>query len=150
MNYKLTAYTLILFNRMKLGMTGNRDGMTKTARDTLVKFLDDNIIKQVHHGDCKGADQIFNDICASRKIKIIIHPPNCDTFRAFCKADIILSPKKYIERNHNIVDDTDMLIAFPSSEKEILRSGTWATIRYAKKIKKPILIIYPNGTSDNI
>jgi hypothetical protein len=42
-----------------------------------------------------------------------------------------------------------MLIAFPTSKKEILRSGTWACIRYAKKQKKDIFIIYTDGTYVN-
>jgi hypothetical protein len=33
------------------------------------------------------------------------------------------------------------LIATPESLTEELRSGTWATIRYARKIKKPCLIL---------
>ena len=42
-----------------------------------------------------------------------------------------------------------MLIAFPSTQFEIQRSGTWQTIRYARKLKKKILIIYPNGEQLN-
>ena len=26
------------------------------------------------------------------------------------------------------------------------RSGTWSTIRYAKKVDKPVKIVYPDGT----
>jgi hypothetical protein len=37
------------------------------------------------------------------------------------------------------------VIAAPMSSAEILRSGTWATIRYARKAGKPVLIIWPNG-----
>jgi hypothetical protein len=65
------------------------------------------------------------------------------TLRAFCKGDTVYPEKEYIERNHNIVDNTDMLIAFPSTKTEILKSGTWATIRYARKKGKKIIIIDP-------
>jgi hypothetical protein len=57
-----------------------------------------------------------------------------------------LQPKKYVERDHDIVDETDMMISFPPTNKEILRSGTWTTIRYARKKKKKLYIIYPDGS----
>jgi hypothetical protein len=36
------------------------------------------------------------------------------------------------------------LIATPSTDDEQLRSGTWATVRYARKAKKRIKLIFPN------
>ena len=38
---------------------------------------------------------------------------------------------------------SDFLIGMPKSEFEELRSGTWATIRYAKKIGIKVMIIFP-------
>lgn len=38
-----------------------------------------------------------------------------------------------------------MLIAFPPSKEEITRSGTWSTIRYARKCHKSLIIVYPDG-----
>ena len=60
-------------------------------------------------------------------------------------SDQTLPPKDYLDRNHDIVDQTDLLIATPKENTEVLRSGTWATIRYAKKINKPTWIIETNG-----
>jgi len=59
-------------------------------------------------------------------------------------------PRPPLVRNRDIVDATDMLIAAPATRKEVLRSGTWATIRYAKKMKKWIYIIYPSGHKEII
>ena len=39
-----------------------------------------------------------------------------------------------------------MLIACPASADEELRSGTWATIRYARRKLKRIYLILPDGT----
>lgn len=135
---------------MKIGMTGNRNSISGEGLAVLVKYLNNNIknIKEVHHGDCVGSDKTFHDIASAMKIKTIIHPPLNNTLRAYCKGTIIKNEKPYIDRNHDIVDETNILIAFPSSKIEILKSGTWATIRYARKQKKPILIIYPDGTSN--
>jgi hypothetical protein len=37
---------------MKLGMTGNRFGMSSTAKTKLIEFITNNKIDEVHHGDC--------------------------------------------------------------------------------------------------
>lgn len=130
---------------MKLGMTGNRNGMNENTKNKLIEFIKNNKIDEVHHGDCVGADKNFHDICSSNNIKIIIHPPINNKLRAFSKSDNILQPVGYLQRNKNIVDSTDMLIGFPNDKQETLHSGTWSTIRYARKNKKKIHIIFPNG-----
>ena len=134
---------------MKLGMTGSRDGMSQQAKDYLINFIKTYEIQEAHHGDCLGADKQFHDICAMKNIKIIIHPPTDGKMRAFCKSNDILLPKQYLDRNSDIVNDSDILIAFPSSNTEQLRSGTWSTIRYAKKINKELIIVYPDGTTNS-
>lgn len=125
---------------MKLGMTGSRNGMSDSAREMLIKFIDENNIIEAHHGDCVGADKEFHEICSSRQIKVIVHPPDDDKLRAFCEGDVILPKKAYIKRNHDIVDSCDILVAFPATKVEVMRSGTWATIRYAKKNSKKVII----------
>ena len=56
--------------------------------------------------------------------------------------------KRYLERNRDIVDACDILIACPRTLKEELRSGTWATVRYARKVGKPVAILWNNGKYD--
>lgn len=128
---------------MILGMTGSRDGMSEFAMSKLIEFLDTHRVSEAHHGDCIGADEEFHEQCESRNIPIVVHPPLNGSMRAYKPSSKILEPKGYLKRNKNIVDASDFIIAFPSTHTEVLRSGTWATIRYAKKQKKPILIIYP-------
>ena len=107
------------------------------------EFISTNEISEVHHGDCIGADEAIHNICCEN-YKIVIHPPNNPSMRAFCYSECILYEKDYLDRNKNIVDKTDMLIAFPGST-EVKRSGTWATVRYARKKNKRIILIYGNG-----
>lgn len=38
------------------------------------------------------------------------------------------------------------MIATPSSKEEELRSGTWSTVRYARKLRRPVTLIYPDGS----
>ena len=128
---------------MRIGFTGSRNGITNEQRESIIQFLDKNKDTEfeAHHGDCIGADTDFHNICSKyEKCKIYIHLPNINTMRSYCKSDNIFQPKPYITRNHDIVDSCDVLLACPSEKTEQLRSGTWATIRYARKINKPVLI----------
>jgi hypothetical protein len=49
--------------------------------------------------------------------------------------------KDNLTRNRDIVDTASMLIAAPEGNAERLRSGTWATVRYARKAKKKVIIL---------
>lgn len=133
---------------LSIGFTGTRYGMTPRQRETLKLYLKRNPIQtSYHHGDCIGSDEEFHNILEllGHKLNIIIHPPKNDSKRAFCKGGIILEPKPYLERNKDIVDESDILLATPAENNEQIRSGTWSTIRYGHKRKKQVFIIYPNG-----
>jgi predicted Rossmann fold nucleotide-binding protein DprA/Smf involved in DNA uptake len=39
----------------------------------------------------------------------------------------------YLKRNDALIADADVLLAFPQGEVEQIRSGTWATVRRARK-----------------
>jgi len=60
------------------------------------------------------------------------------------ECDEVWPAKPYLERNHDIVDATDYLIFAPKTRHEQLRSGTWATYRYAKLMRKNILMLHPD------
>lgn len=132
---------------IKIGFTGTQKGLTTKQLISLKEFLDTVQYKilEFHHGDCIGADTEFHNICSEYYSNIIIHPPIYENKRSFCKGTIILDKKDYLDRNHDIVDDTHVLLVCPKEYKEQLRSGTWATFRYAVKKNKPIFIFYPNG-----
>ena len=48
-------------------------------------------------------------------------------------------------RKKAIVRASQVVIVAPGTEQEILRSGTWQTVRFARKYKRPLTIIYPSG-----
>lgn len=128
---------------IRIGFTENRHGLRVDQINSIISILDkyDNII--VSHGDCVGSDTDFHKLCISYKLnhvekilKINIYPPNNSSLRAFNKGDIIMEEKPYLERNINIIKNADILIACPvDKNNEELRSGTWSTIRQAKKYK---------------
>lgn len=126
---------------LKIGITGTQDGLTSFQQDKFRQILTvfEKQIEQIHHGDCVGADSIAHDISINEfSLKIVIHPPNNPTKRAYKKDFFQINKEKdYLERNKEIVKQTDFLIAFPKNiEGELLRSGTWSTVRYARKQNK--------------
>jgi hypothetical protein len=113
-------------------------------------------LTEFHHGDCIGSDVQADAIVCTRygiDCAIYVHGPtdksrvaNCAAIHSRCQ-HIALPDKPYIERNHDIVDETDILVATPGRINEELRSGTWSTIRYARRIHHPIVIIWPDGNA---
>ncbi|HEY6019598.1 MAG TPA: hypothetical protein VIY48_06745 [Candidatus Paceibacterota bacterium] len=97
---------------------------------------------QFHHGDCKGADEEAAEIALGLGIYVISHPSNTEP-RAHTRSHEEWDIDKPLERNRDIVNASDILIAAPSSLKEQLRSGTWATIRYARHMCLPTIILDP-------
>lgn len=131
---------------MNLGFTGTQKGLTEVQMKRLSEYVQRFNPEHGIHGDCIGADAQFSALCDSLGITVQVHPPADDSKRAFCKATITYPVKPYLIRNHDIVDACDKLIACPKGLTEELRSGTWATIRYAVAQKKPVIVIYPTGS----
>lgn len=126
--------------------------MTRAQMKKLAELFDgyrpiDTIL---HHGDCIGADAEAHEIAFERHFGIVIHPPENHSKRAWKPIGEIRPRKPYLARNRDIVLETDFLVACPFEMKEQLRSGTWSTVRYAKKLAKPVIIIYLDGSSSKI
>lgn len=133
-----------------LGFTGTSEGLTLAQKRGLYTVVREFHPREVHHGDCVGADDYFHDVIRSYfpDCKRIIHPPDNPKKRAFCGEspnDIILPEKPYLARNQDIVNAAKVLIACPKEFKEVVRSGTWSTVRRAAKRNIPIYILLPDG-----
>lgn len=129
---------------MKLGFTGTQDGMTQWQSQFVFNEMMDLAPTEAHHGCCVGADAEFHDILGYSQAKVHGHPPIKTDKMADCSCDVMHEPKDYLVRNHDIVDASEWLIAAPKGPEE-MRSGTWATVRYARKQKRPISIVWPDG-----
>lgn len=130
------------------GFTGTQNGMTDRQRQALIKYLAEVPRFRWHHGDCIGADAESHAIVMAMSLPVILHPPTNPRKRAFCQGAMeIRLEQDYLVRNHQIVDESVRLIACPSGFEETMRSGTWATVRYARKFprQKLITIIWPDG-----
>lgn len=140
---------------MHIGFTGTQKGMTDKQLGELTRWLQqlhNRGYRTFHHGDCVGADEEAHDIAVALGYNIVIHPPNMVVKQAFCYQNspvetqvriTVLEPKPYLERNHDIVDTCAEMVACPAEITEQVRSGTWATVRYARKRKKPLIILQP-------
>jgi len=77
--------------------------------------------------------------------EIVIHPPIVAAKRAWKHAAQTLRPKAYLSRNKDIVRYNEMLVATPGETQNRSRSGTWSTVRFARKMGRPVWVILPNG-----
>lgn len=134
----------------RLGFTGTRLGLRSAQTSTLLKAFRFFMPSVFSHGDCVGADdeanaaiEAWHDIIGTQ---VIIRPCDMPEQRAWNRPEsaIIYPAEPPLERNKKIVMESDVLIACPGGYVEELRSGTWATIRYACDLR-PTLIIWPNG-----
>lgn len=140
---------------MRIGFTGTQKGMTNHQESEVRRILESykGSVTQIHHGGCIGADGEFHEICLSLERAIIptVHPAsdvNPSKIADLMKPADYVPARPALIRNRIIVDSSDVLIATPGQEHEILRSGTWSTIRYARlkyavEQGKAIHIVFP-------
>jgi hypothetical protein len=110
----------------------------------------------VHGGEIDGCDRQFHDFMIEHGMNdahIVIRPGDKRQHRYWRdrqidngESFILRMPKPYLERNDLIAMDCGRLLACPYELEEQLRSGTWATIRYARRYQRPITIIFPDGS----
>jgi hypothetical protein len=125
------------------GFTGTRKGMTEKQKAAL-KAINRGAVSndEFHHGDCIGADAEAFEI-VQYSYWIHAHPSNIVGMGADTDSDERHPIKEPLARSYDIADVCDVLIAAPCSLQEEQRSGTWATIRYARKLGKPVIILEP-------
>ena len=123
--------------------------MTTEQRIRVIQLLDELLEgddNEFHMGDCVGADTQFHSIVWGRG-KRIGHPPDIDKKRAFLRYDIEHEPLPYMSRNMNIVKwGVNGLIATPYEDEEVVRSGTWSTVRRARLLSRFIYLVFRDGS----
>lgn len=124
---------------MILGVTGSRENRPDNMAERLFSFMVGSGVRELHHGDCTGWDEQAFQVARAveartgQRIRIIAHPCNLSRWRAHTASDEVRPVLKPLDRNRNIVAAADFVIAAPSGP-EVTRSGTWSTVRYAKRI----------------
>jgi len=133
-----------------LGFTGTRRGMTAAQRATLADCVSVLPARAVH-GGAVGADEEFDAFLVRAGMvaqDVDVYPASVDRWVKWVDAGrTVYAVRPPLARNRFIVRDCDYLIAAPATAEEVRRSGTWATIRYARRpiARRPIVILLPEG-----
>lgn len=139
---------------MKIGFTGTQYGMTERqvkALSILLGLLTEHKRYEMHHGGCIGADWEFHNLVQTTQVTDFIthihwgdNPHKRMDMTGHQHSNVLqYEPKSNLERNKDIAIGKDLLIAAPKTVNEELRSGTWATVRYARKAGVPVIILDP-------
>jgi len=132
----------------RVGFTGSREAPTAPQRRALAQWMLERGVSELHHGDCVGSDKVAHMLARLFGWRVVVHPGmGPANLRAFVSNyEELRAAKPNLERNGDIATETDELVACPSGP-ETLRSGTWATIRRARKLGRRINIFWPDGTA---
>jgi hypothetical protein len=141
---------------MRIGFTGTRKGMTDRQKASLRLLIVGIKNSSSHspmlggnlfiHGGCHGADTDADHIVFDSEYgPILVLPGDMTQYKNFSGKSKrkVLAPKPYLERNNDIIAGCYLLVAAPYNLVEQQRSGTWATIRYARKVDRPTIILDP-------
>lgn len=146
---------------MTLGITGTREIPADPQTHALGLLVNTYMRvatgrKEMHHGCATGADESAHEIALTIPgILIHGHPGYGTGGRAPYRMAIrpgefaTLYPElPYRERNLAIVSATRLLLAcprYPEQDARSARSGTWQTIRFARRAQIPVIILTPTG-----
>lgn len=142
---------------MNIGVAGTRKGMTAAQEMNVLRYLVQCDPMFVHHGDCVGVDEMVHAMATYLEWgdRIYIHPPDNDTWRAFCQHPEAKRnlPMPYLVRNRSIVSAADVLLVVPKETEVVPRgtrgAGTWTTYWYAKDAGVPTVIFWPDGREES-
>ena len=133
----------------RIGFTGTRQGMTIGQKRALAEVLPLST-EWFRQGCCVGADEDATRIvdALTPRPRIFGAPSNLvkltSKFALDACDDTTGEFSDPLERNRIIVDGCDLLIACPAGPEE-RRSGTWYTVRYARRQGKPVVILWADG-----
>lgn len=134
----------------RVAFTGSQQGMTEQQMIVMRSLVREIEAEKVGHGCCIGADVEFHLMAQTFRpdLKIVLFPSTLRGKQALIWTSREVTthvPELPLKRNRKLVAWCDRLIATPDTAREILRSGTWATVRYAREAEKRITIVYPDG-----
>lgn len=146
---------------MRIGFTGTRNGMTETQKARVMELLAriearaPGAPHEFHHGACVGADEEACGIALATlgNVTVIAHPsglPGMCNPSAIVLSHKVLPVKPPLDRNRDISDASETVISTPGgSEEANPRSGTWSTIRYARRNGPVVYVVFPDGSVED-
>jgi len=125
---------------MNIGIVGARKYKDKSSVIDLVKSLPaDSVI--VTSG-CTGVCTWVREEAEKLNMNVIVFSPDLENIRAWFEV-----PKRYYQRNKELVEKCDFLHAFISQE-DGFAGGTKFEIQYALKLRKPVQVYWEDGISE--
>jgi len=113
---------------MKVAVVGNRTGWKKEFVFERLKWLLDTRYDEIISGGAEGVDSFAQEFAKANGMKItILYPDSGEP-----------SPERYYNRNQDIVDISEKMIAFQNKPH---RSGTQSTINRAKKKGIEVIVV---------
>jgi hypothetical protein len=124
---------------MNIGIVGARKYQDKESVLDLVRSLpaDATIVTS----SCKGVCTWVKEVAEGRGLKVMVFAPDLENIRAWF--DI---PKRYYQRNKEMVEACDLLHAFISAEDGFI-GGTRFEVEYAVSLRIPVQLHRENGLS---
>ena len=104
------------------------------------------------HGGCVGGDEQFHHLCKKFGWRVEVLPgPTIEGKICYADADYIYPPAPHMQRNKSLVAFAHWMYAAPYEREPQEHGGTWKTIGFARKAKRPLTIVYHDGnfTTEN-
>jgi hypothetical protein len=143
-----------------IGITGSRTMPTPAQKYVMSTLVNALCLpgSELHHGCCIGTDETAHFIAARiPRVRICGHPGygrnQSSPYRMNSGREIFAvmhAALPYAQRNRAIVEACITLLAFPlypEDDSRSLHSGTWQTVRIARRLRKPVIRIPPDGQS---
>jgi hypothetical protein len=150
---------------IRLGYTGSQHGMTRLQAAVVAHsvFCLQGKVAAAHHGSCIEGDEEFalfvHELLPG--VAHVAHPgyppkrPDDFSRRAWVEQRwpdevTVLEPRPFLDRNTDIVVASTQMLCAPRERREQTYSGTWSTIRRARKFGRPHRIVYPDGSVEDL
>ena len=135
-----------------LGYTGTQLGMNRMQLAAVEAWCAELALQHdeivAHHGMCVGGDEQFHHIARRLGFQIVGWPCDLTDKQAQLTVDQRMPVTRPLIRNRRMVVHLTELLAAPAQRSEVLRSGTWATVRAAYRAAVPVTIVYPDGWTE--
>ena len=131
---------------MKIAFTGTTRGMTGWQMQRLHEALCERAKGhwQFHHGGAPGADRQAHYLARELGCEDLhVWLPVGKTWAEEAGTTVHHTRLLPLRRNHLVIGGADVVIAAPYQRDEIRRSGTWATVRYARKANITVVLLAP-------
>ena len=125
---------------MNIGIVGARKYRDKISVLDLVNSLPDDSV--IVTSGCAGVCTWVREEAEKRQMEVIVFSPDLQNIRAWFEV-----PKRYYQRNKELVEACDYLYAFISQE-DGFAGGTKFEIQYALKLRIPVQVHWENGISE--